>query len=171
MSLVWTHPELDALLRWRMAPAGEAVPEARPDASVRLRRSGTMPLVFEGMLLASHQGTEQTGRRHTIRLYETTDETYVVEIVLSDPDGSAPAFSMAEEADSLEEVLAVLSSHDPASQAAFHGGMTGDIAAEANKLFQEATRLRHDFNMACRTLFPADDARLERNEKGSSPCQ
>jgi hypothetical protein len=176
MSSVWLSPELKAIRAGRMPKALlpssslQSLWSDAPTTAYVLRRSGAKPLSFSGILLVEHE--PRTGddslRRHTIRLYETTDQIFVVEIALSAPDGSVLAHAVSTEVGSLAEAEVFLSTYDPAGQAALaltvdepnHDAFT--IADMAESLRVEASRLRNDFEEARAAVFAA--GRIEEQD-------
>ncbi len=185
MVSVRLSPELKALHGGlpQAAPAAIAtVDVAGPDAPTKryvLRRSGMRPLAFTGMLLLS-QGTDSGNdleRRHVIRIYETTDQTLIVEISLSAANGDGVAHALAVEVGSLCEVEDFLNAYDPAAQAAL--ALTVDdsridafaVGVMADCLRTDAERLRRDFQLAREALFaPGPHQDHATSQKGQLTC-
>jgi hypothetical protein len=174
MSSVWLSPELKAIRAGRMPRAlatGTSLESLWTDAPTerfRVRRSGAHPLAFTGMVLLSHENTvENNGhRRHAIRLYETINGAFIVEIALSATDDSILSHAVAEEVDSLSEAEVFLANYDPAGQAPLALTVDDDIdaftvAVMADRVMAEAERLRIDFDLARNAVFAVarqDDA-------------
>jgi hypothetical protein len=167
MTSVWLSPELKAILAGRTpaALAGGGLSCLWAEAPVgrfRLKRSGTVPLAFEGMLLLSHtsEGSDDSQRRHTVRLYETTGGQFIVEIILASADESCIPHCIAEEVDSLEKAETVLNAYDPSGQAALRLTVDRDmdalsVAEMADALRRDALHLASDFDLARQAVFAA----------------
>jgi hypothetical protein len=176
MSSVWLSPELKAIRAGRMPKAllsGSSLQSLwsdAPTAAYVLRRSGAKPLAFNGVLLIEHVSREEDEslRRHAIRLYESTDGAFIVEIILATADDSILAHAIATEVESLADAEAFLATYDPAGQAAL--AVTVDeptqdaftVGDMAERLRAEAARLRNDFEEARVAVFAA--ARTEEQE-------
>jgi hypothetical protein len=170
MTSVFTHPNLDALIRG-IAPGAPVAAVAAPIASVEpvapapmqpvvLRRSGTQPMRFEGMLMVEQVSAGDDGqRRHAVRIFETAAESLVIEIALEWPGGDRLAHVVVDEVADVEGAEAFLLSYDPGRQAALARADAADdidpVAAQAIALSAEARRLRHDFSTVCAGLFAA----------------
>jgi hypothetical protein len=174
MSSVRLSPELNAIRAGRIPRAlalGTSLASLWTDAPTQrflVRRSGAHPLAFTGMILLSHEnGVENDGdRRHAVRLYETVNGVFIVEIALFAADDSVLAHSIAEEVISLADAEAFLSNYDPSAQARLALTVDDDIdaftvATMAERVMSEAERLRADFDLARNAVFAAarrDDA-------------
>jgi hypothetical protein len=161
MTSVWISPELLAGGRG-IAPAATVAVSA-PEEVFVLRRSGRRPLRFAGMLMIEHAGVAADGgRRHAIRIYETTSSSLVIEIALESESLGALAHIVTEEVDSMAAAEEFLRSYDPAEQAALlialHGIGTGGVVAQAAALEREALRLRADFDSVRAAVFAAAGA-------------
>jgi hypothetical protein len=167
MTSVWLSPELKAIRAGRMprSLSGGGLSSLWSDAPTGkyvLRRSGMRPLSFTGMLLLEHvnQVEDESERRHAVRLYETTDGIFIVEISLASVDGSVLVHSRTEEVGSLAEAEAVLNEYDPSSQAALSLTVDDDIdafsmATMADRVRSDAERLKLDFEIARLAVFSA----------------
>jgi hypothetical protein len=152
MTSVWISPELTAAESGWLAGLDGAM-TVEPAARFVLRRSGGRPLSFSGMLMLEHSDeTTEDARRHTIRLYETTAGTVVIEIVLASLDEDRLPHSVTAEVGTLDEVEMFLSSYDPAAEAA---ATCGSLLDQAVRLETEAGRLRLDFDMCRKAVFAA----------------
>ncbi len=161
MASLRLSPELKALHGGlqQAAPAPVAAAHAgridAPTTRYVLRRSGMRPLAFTGMLLLSHSADDGNDleRRHAIRIYETTDLSFIVEIALFAPNGDGVAHASAVEVGSLQEVEDFLNAYDPSAQAALT--LTVDesgidafaVGMLADSLRTDAERLRRDFSL------------------------
>ncbi|MGL5116761.1 MAG: hypothetical protein ACRC7C_15690 [Beijerinckiaceae bacterium] len=167
MTSVWLSPELKAIRSGRSPRAltGGGLAGLWSDAPLArmiLRRSGLRPLAFNGMLLVAHRNDAagESLRCHTIRLYETADGVFIVEIALEAEDGSALPHAVVEEVSTLAEAEAFLNAYDPSAQAPLtldvveeHGAFP--LARTADALSREALRLRDDFETARAAIFAA----------------
>jgi hypothetical protein len=169
MSSVWLSPELNAIRAGRMPKALAAghglssLWSAAPMERIVLRRSGDRPLSFTGMVLLSHENVvdDHALRRHAIRLYETQNGAFIVEIALFCADSGILRHSVATEVTSLDDAELFLSAYDPAGQAALalivdEPGMDAfSIGTMADCLRADAERLRQDYNKARDAVFAA----------------
>jgi hypothetical protein len=160
MTSVWISPEMAAMLSG--AAHADAAPAAAPAGAILLRRSGGRPIRFDGMLDHEHAEPADEGERgHTIRIYETNRDGFVIEIALAADDGLAPPHVLAAEVGSLVEAEGVLFGYDPAAQAALRldlgAGRTTTIAADAARFEREAMRLRANFEAARAAVFGSID--------------
>jgi hypothetical protein len=168
MTSVWISPELSpAASGWLAAPDRAAPPaEAGPMQPFLLRRSGSRPVAFNGMLMIEHAGESAPGlRRHVVRLYETDRDSIVIEVALEAPGGDRLSHIVIAEAGSLDEAEAFLAAYDPAGETPFVVAPAAEptsltIAAHARLMEAEATRLRDDFHAVREAVFPVrgDDA-------------
>jgi hypothetical protein len=172
MSSVWLSPELKAIRAGRMPralAAGGGFASLWSDAPTEqflVRRSGARPLSFTGMVLLNHENSDgnDADRRHAIRLYETTNGVFIVEIALFAVDGSITSHAVAEEVGSLTDAEAFLAQYDPSGQAPLALAVDDDmdvftVATMADRVRTEAERLRMDFELARNAVFAA--ARLD----------
>jgi predicted hotdog family 3-hydroxylacyl-ACP dehydratase len=167
MTSVWLSPELKAIRAGRMprSLAGGGLSSLWSDAPMEkyvLRRSGMRVLSFTGMLLLEHvnQVEDESKRCHAVRLYETTNGIFIVEISLASADGSVLVHSRTEEVNSLAEAEAVLNEYDPSSQAALSLTVDDDIdtfsmATMVERVRDDAERLKRDFETARLAVFSA----------------
>ena len=167
MTSVWLSPELKAIRAGRMprSLAGGGLSSLWSDAPVGkyvIRRSGMRPLSFTGMMLLEHVNRvdDESERCHSVRLYETVDGIFIVEISLASVDGSVLVHSRTEEVASLAEAETVLNAYDPSSQAALSLTVDDDIdafsmATMAERVRSDAERLKLDFEVARLAVFAA----------------
>jgi hypothetical protein len=172
MTSVFTHPDLDALIRG-IAHGASAAAVAAPGAAasvepaaqapmqqVVLCRSGMQPMRFEGMLMVEQASASDDGqRRHVVRLFETAADTLVIAIALEWPGGDRLAHVVVDEVADVEGAESFLLSYDAGRQAALGRAEASvdidPVAAQAIALSAEARRLRHDFSTVCAGLFAA----------------
>jgi hypothetical protein len=165
MTSVWLSPELKAIRAGRppSALSGgnlDSLWVEAPVADFRLKRSGMVPLGFQGMLLLAHisESADHDQRRHTVRLYETSKATFVVEIILASADEACIPHCVAEEVESLADAERVLNDYDPSGQAALRLTVDRDmdalsVAEMADALRRDAHHLASDFDTARQAVF------------------
>ena len=167
MTSVWLSPELKAIRAGRMPRSLSqggllSLWSDAPTKKYVLRRSGMRPLSFTGMLLLEHVNRveDESERCHAVRLYETTNGVFIVEISLASFDGSVLVHSRTEEVCSLAEAEVVLNDYDPSSQTALSLVVDSDIdtfsmAVMADRVRGDAERLKLDFEVARLAVFSA----------------
>jgi hypothetical protein len=163
MNSVWISPELSLGVQNRgMTPIAPLPAAVAPEIAYIIRRSGQRPLRFEGMLMVEHVSpAEGMERRHTIRLYETTQGAVVIEIALEAADGSVLPHIVTEMVDSMGEAESFIRSYDPAAQAPLMLDLSSldgqSISAQAAALETGARRLRTDFEQVRAAVLSATD--------------
>jgi hypothetical protein len=169
MTSIWLSPELKAIRAGRSPRALASVELASlwsdaPVCHYLLRRSGGRPVRFDGILLVEHLPDGSDGhegqRAHTARIYETTDQRIVVELVLSARDGSGIPHAKVEEVASLRDAQLFLELYDPSAQATFSLPLDIDVdGAEMDRhvsaLRADVEHLRSDYDITRKAVFAA----------------